>query len=172
MTIKASLVSLQGCTVNSIDRKQRHKHTDRHRAIDSSALMLSSHFQTWPAQAFPPHMDYDPAGPLCPPPSVPQQAVHFASVSPTQHDTKLQSAASALTAQAHVFLLSWTGWKREEGRGNEGRRERRGVKGSRGERYIFLWSVLITSSQPGGEDSATRHSEILKTTPVPGEKKF
>jgi len=54
MTIKASLVSLQGCTVNSIDRKQRHKHTDRHRAIDSSALMLSSHFQTWPAQAFPP----------------------------------------------------------------------------------------------------------------------
>ncbi len=49
-------------------------------------------------------MGYDPAGPLGLPPCVPQQAVHFASVSPTQHDTKLQSAASALTAQAHVFL--------------------------------------------------------------------
>lgn len=64
-------------------------------------------------------MGYDPAGPLGLPPCVPQQAVHFASVSPTQHDTKLQSAASALTAQAHVFLLSSTqaGRKREGGRG-------------------------------------------------------
>lgn len=53
-----------------------------------------------------PHMGYEPAGPLGLPPGVPQQALHFASVSPTQHDAKLQSAASALTAQAHVFLLS------------------------------------------------------------------
>lgn len=85
-------------------------------------------------------MGYDPAGPPGLPPGVPQQALHFASVSPTQHDAKLQSAASALTAQAHVFLLSWTqaGKEREEwDRMTKGERRESGGKGSWGEWEIF-----------------------------------
>lgn len=127
MTIKAPLVSLQGFTVNSIDRKRRHKHTDRHRVKDiqpSSAtqcccLTCSHGHRDGASSSFSPHMGYDPAGPLGLPPCVPQQAVHLSSVSPTQHDTKLQSAASALTVRAHVFLRSWSqaARKREGGKG-------------------------------------------------------
>lgn len=100
--------------------------------------------------SFSPHMGYDPAGPLCLPPSVPQQAVHVASVSPTQHDTKLQSAASALTAQAHVFLLSWTqaGRKREEGRGYKWGEERTQRRKRESRWAVHFFMVGFNYKQP------------------------
>lgn len=94
-------------------------------------------------------------------------------VSPSRPYTSPQFPPHSTTLSSNLLLQPWQlkhmfsslpelklgDGEREEKGINEGRRESRGGKGSRGEWWIFLWSVLITSSQPGGEDTATQHSE-------------
>lgn len=182
MTIKASLVSLQGCTVNNIDRKLRHKHTDRQsqrhttqQCTDVVVLLPDTATEMEAAAAFPPIWVMILLDPWVSHP-----------VSPSRPYTSPQFPPHSTTLSSNLLLQPWQlkhmfsshpelklgDGERDEKVINEGRRESRGGIGSRGEQCFFM--VSFNYKQPawwGGYGHSTFRG-ILKRTPVPGEKRF